>query len=190
MIIPSTEFNIEYNKYIYIIRHCEKITNKDTGLSITGLIYSNCLPSYFEQFPFGEPNALYTALSPTSRSIDTLILLAILLELPIYDITNTLKNMEHIVSIIKKAQKCYNIILITWEHTKIPILAQSLGCRICKSWSMEPTQDNKPEENLYDTIWVLEYEYTNVINFYTFKQNFNNDKCVNMSNYTYQYTKQ
>jgi hypothetical protein len=171
----------KYN-YIYIIRHGEKTSDSDFGLSPIGFEHAHCLVKYFKHFPFGAPKYSITKISATQRPVETTTIIANKLDIGIEELPNDMK-LFHVSKYIKDKLNNYNPILVVWENNEIPIIARNLGCKKCKSWNYDP-RSRKHDPKLYNSTWVLRYDrINNYNNFYDFDQNFSNNICLNDTNY-------
>jgi hypothetical protein len=170
--LPSEEM---YSTYLYITRHGEKITDSIPGLSIQGIIRSNCMVNYFRNFPLGIPNIIYAESSKSQRAIITATPLSIELDIPILVTRNKLLySIQHNIK-----HNTDKIILAIMEHWDIVKLARDMGCTQCKSWSYNPTT-GRDNNKIYNIVWILHLNNNKVISFHTTYYNVNNS-CNNIS---------
>lgn len=140
-------------KYLYIIRHCEKVRDRNTGLSLEGTAHSLCLVNYFKNFPLGKPNIIYAQTSKTYRSIATGI--------PIYtDFCNKMYsfwgNDNYIENRILSSLYEFDIVLLIAEHNFIPNIARKLGCDVCESWNNNPLAKHV-DNSLFNVTWIMKF---------------------------------
>lgn len=161
--------------YAYLIRHGEKVTDRQFGLSVQGSIHAACYVHYFKNIPTGPPHIIFSSLSGSKRALITGIPLAIELNIPIY----AKRNLAS--SIIMPTISAGTTALIIMEHTQIPILATKLGCPVCNSWSSNPPSHVSSKENLYDWVWILEFHSAVFTKFTTAIYAINRSTCMNAS---------
>lgn len=191
----QSEFKVT-NKTIYLIRHCEKYSDESNGLSIDGNAHSVCLVSYFESFPLGRPQCSYGATSRTMRSIHTIIPVSIELKIPMHGSWSS-THIKKAVMDIHTYLIQYDIVLVAWEHHMIPELATALGCEACNGWNTDP-RSHKTLNQLYDATWVLRYQdvavnnstimFPNSPKMFVYNQNYINNTCQDIKDFTYKYT--
>lgn len=186
---PFTNFK-NVTKRAIMIRHCEKVKNKDTGLSLEGTTHSLCLVDYFKSFPFGQPQMIFTEISKTYRSIATA--LPMFVDFCKY-MTRFTENDANIVEKIYRSFYEHDVILIIAEHHFIPYLARELGCVVCENWNLDPTA-NAIDNDLYNMTWMFEFKIKpdnryHIDKFYIAKQNYIRDDAMGyeecIKNYTY-----
>jgi hypothetical protein len=141
---------------VVIIRHAEKppIGN---DLNAQGYQRANALPGFFSSNSivdaFGDPVAIY-AMAPskadgTMRPIETVTPLAQQLGLTIQE-NYTKNDLQPVVSeIMNDPQYDGRMVVVCWEHTVIPQLAQTFG--LTNGPTMWP-------DNVFDIAWVLHFD--------------------------------
>jgi hypothetical protein len=175
----------QYN-YVYFIRHGEKTTDKDFGLSPIGFSHAHCLSKdYFKNFPHGAPRYAIAKMSNTERPIETATIIANKLGIQSTDLSARLKIKGTADLILDKLAEHHRV-LVVWENNAIPKLAQALGCKNCKSWNWDPTS-KKHDAHLFNSTWVLRFPRQKSYNldeineldvkFQDFDQNFNGTDC-------------
>jgi hypothetical protein len=154
---------------ILILRHCEKEgpsvadNHGNQHCSYLGQERAHFLPSLFgvDKWPF--PSLLY-ALSDdrgghvNDREIETLTPLANKLGLEINSQFRNNRDMtEDYFTQVSSGNLCGQTTVVSWEHSVIPDLAQTLGCTDCPGVF--------PEQ--YDPVWQLKFVYnvlgTNIV---------------------------
>lgn len=143
-------------RYIHIIRHGEKLKDRDFGLSPIGVKHAECLAGYyFHNFPTGRPDFAISKMSPTERPVETMNIIASKLNINSIHLSSHSKINEISSTILEKLNT-HNSILIVWENTFIPKLAQKLGCVSCLAWNYEPTSKHH-DAALFNSTWTLIY---------------------------------
>ncbi len=154
---------------VIIIRHGEK---PDSGpdLDERGYQRAQALVGYFQNNPavtqFGPPAAIY-AMDPkreggSMRAIETVQPLAQALGLSV-NTDYTRKQIQPLVSDIM-SNPAYDgkMVLICWEHSVIPDIAQAFG------WTAAP---RSWPGNAFDRTWILTFQGDQVVNFVDAPQN-------------------
>lgn len=174
----NDNISLNYNKTVFLVRHYEKLNNKENGLDEIGLLHSKCLVSYFYDFEHGVPQVIYTELSRSFRSLEYVVPLSINLSIPVY--IKEKKIISNIANWIVKNLEFYDVILVVLEPNGIVEVAQYLGCESCVSWNIDPLSRKENDENLYDITWQLIYTEFNskLQSFYTIEQTFEHNICT------------
>jgi hypothetical protein len=173
------------DKTLYFIRHCEKDSDREMGLSSNGVIHSTCYIEYFRHFPLGPPQLAYSTNSRIMGAVDSIIPLSEELQLPLH----ISWKEDYDVHMIKSFMLNYDIIVISMEHQDIPILASQLGCRYCKSWNSDPSA-SETQDDLYDLTWAVDYKSGQLR---VYAQNFelsvdgSSGRCRNISEFEYEF---
>jgi hypothetical protein len=176
-----TTYNNE--KWIYIIRHCEKLKDRDMGLSDIGIEHSLCLVPYFQTFPLGKPQIAFSSYSKTRRAIHTLIPITNAFNISFSSDFKTTETYEFSRFVLNELVK-YDRIIIAWEHIHIPRLLQHLGCNSCKSWNNDPFSNEMT--NAYNIVFALKYYNTSELSLLrVYNDNFINNECVKDIKYEY-----
>jgi hypothetical protein len=136
---------------VYMIRHAEKVHDKQYGLSLEGDIHAICYSRYFRHIPSGPPQIIVSQLSRSERSILTAVPLAFELELPLY--TQRRLPLADIYHFIQEGE---NVLLVT-DHENIVYAAKYLGCTNCLSWSLTPNVLSPTDSQLYSSVWRLTF---------------------------------
>jgi hypothetical protein len=140
---------------IVLLRHAEKPPTGD-HLSDQGWKRAHALPSLFEReaelHRLGSPAALY-AMKPKSddegsvRAIETLQPLAEKFHLRIRSPFER-KEISELVETVENSRKLDGkMVVIAWEHKKIPDIAEKFGVKKPPDW-----------KDVYDRVWVLDYD--------------------------------
>lgn len=154
--------------YVYIIRQ-----NNNTDFNFYGLNRTICLASYFKNFPFRLVDVGYEYISPDFGDTYTLQKIKQNIDITVH------KLNDYNYGGIKYDFNNDRIIIIAWDYTDIPKLAQSLGCKNCISWNMTPLS-NMTDDSLFDITWVLRLseckrrwfiKCNTLLEFYTISQN-------------------
>jgi hypothetical protein len=144
----------KYN-YVYMIRHGEKVSDADFGLSQIGLDHLHCLADhYFESFPMGAPKYAITKISTTDRPAISATIIANRLNIPILSLPS--QKVSKIASSILDKLNEFHRVLVVWENNEIPTIAQALGCKQCRSWNYDPISKIH-DAQLFNSTWVLRF---------------------------------
>lgn len=138
---------------IFLIRHAEKLTDGEMGLSAAGIERARLLSQAFS--PGGNrpglptPQVLFAAhvSAHSNRSLQTLTPLATSLHLPIDDSFKN-EDFEALAAALLSGKYAGKIVLVAWHRGKIPQLAAALGAK--------PPYSIWPEQQ-YDRIWRIDY---------------------------------
>jgi broad specificity phosphatase PhoE len=152
-------------KTVYIIRHAEKPEDPhDPNLSPQGVERAQALAENCEKL-FGKLDCLFAAATSagSSRSVDTINPLAQTIHLEIDSGFNN-KDYSVLAAKLLAGPTDYGgkTVLICWHHEDIPGLAQGLrAANAPGNWMGE----------VFDRIWVLEYQSSEVVSFQDRAQN-------------------
>jgi phosphohistidine phosphatase SixA len=151
-------------KTVYIIRHAEKPEDPgDPNLSPQGVERAQALAKNCEKL-FGKLDCLFAATSAGStRSVETINPLAQTIQV---EIDSGISNKDYSVLAAKLLSGPTDYggktVLICWHHENIPALAQGLrAANAPGNWMGE----------VFDRIWVLEYQSSGVVSFEDRAQN-------------------
>jgi len=134
-------------KLIMIIRHGEKVNDKETDLSATGKARAYCLSEAFgPDGKFATPSKIY-AQSPSekkqsTRPRDTVQPLADLLHMNV-DLSYTSGQVKKLAKDVEGSND--EVVLISWSNDNIPDIAEKFGITNPPEWN----------SNTFDEIWVL-----------------------------------
>ena len=138
---------------IFLVRHAEKLTNGETGLSSAGseraALLTQAFASNGNRPDLPTPQVLFAAhvSAHSNRSLQTLLPLAKALHLPIDDNFKD-KDYEDLAAALLSGKYAGKVVLVAWHRGKIPQLAAALGAT--------PPYDRWPEQQ-YDRIWRIDY---------------------------------
>lgn len=144
--------------YVYLIRHAEKVSDRQFGLSVQGSLHAACYASFFSKIPTGAPTMIMSAFSGSRRAILTAIPIAATLNVSIYT------RRELTASLVEPFIKAGLNLLLVLEHKAIPLLATALACPVCRSWAVDPTAQ-KDQSDYYAGIWRLKYQAGRLVSF-------------------------
>lgn len=151
-------------KTVYIIRHAEKSEDpNDPNLSPQGVERAQALAKNCERL-FGKLDCLFAATSAGSaRSVETINPLAQTIRV---EIDSGISNKDYSVLAAKLLSGPIDYggktVLICWHHENIPALAQGLRAANAPGYWMG---------EVFDRIWVLEYQSSGVVSFENRAQN-------------------
>ncbi|MBS0625919.1 MAG: histidine phosphatase family protein [Verrucomicrobia bacterium] len=153
---------------VILIRHAEKPA-QGNYLSLKGRQRAAALVPSFLGSPLllqnGQPAAIYamkpTATDPSVRSVQTVLVLAEELDLPLHN-QFALGQIEPLVQEIMSSEDYEGkTVLICWPHTELPQIASLFGAKeIPKRWS----------EDTYDRFWVLSFSDSGAVSFQNLPQ--------------------
>jgi len=190
----SNKNNDDKYNYIYLIRHSEKVSKDNFGLSPIGVTHSNCLINYFKNFPLGIPKYSITKMSNNERPIQTANIISNKLNIENLKLPQDYELKQDAKIILEKLAEYENILVVWQHHLHIPTLANILGCQTCNSWSSNPTSEIT-DGKLFNNTWVMRYPklksycLENVdqykVELFVFDQNFEDEICKMDFNYVY-----
>ena len=152
-------------KRVYIIRHAEKPEDpRDPNLSPQGVERAQALAKNCEKL-FGKLDCLFAAQTSaaSARSVETIDPLAQTIHV---EIDSGVSNKDYSVLAAKLLSGPTDYggkaVLICWHHENIPALAQGLRAANAPGYWMG---------EVFDRIWVLEYQSSGVVSFEDRAQN-------------------
>lgn len=141
---------------VLIIRHGEKISDDETGLSPKGKKRAEALVSFFKNDPsvtqFGPPVAIYAAApkheDSSNRAYETVAPTARALHLKVimdFDKGDPKRLAEEV---LEEEQYDGRTVLISWVHDRIPKLAEKFGAkRVPDEW----------DGDRFDRVWRITF---------------------------------
>jgi hypothetical protein len=149
---------------VLIIRHAEK-TSGTEHLSPKGEQRAQALVELFAGSRFPTPNVIFAA-SPhhadgSIRSIQTVTPLARALHLKIHQDLDTHEVKELVSTILNSAEYDGKVVLICWEHKRIPEIASEFGVSENVDW----------DRLVFDRVWKLKFNQAGQVRFTDLPQN-------------------